>query len=77
MTTVFGYFGCSRTVILSAPDAIRHNRPVHTTKAFEFLSVFFRPQKRKAAFRADWFILTDRILRLFILGIAARTDQLG
>ena len=57
MTIVLGYFGCSRTVILSAPDAIRHNRPVHTAKTFEFLSVFFRPQKRKAAFRADWSVL--------------------
>jgi len=77
MTTVLGYFGCSRTVILSAPDAIRHNRPVHTAKTFEFLSDLFGPQEWKAAFRADWFILTDRILRLFILGIAAGTDQLG
>jgi len=77
MATALCDFGCSGTVELSAPDAIRHNRPVHTAKTFEFLSVFFRPQKRKAAFRAEGSVLASGLLRIFVLPIAARADQTG
>ncbi len=63
--------------MLSAPDVIRHNRPVDAAKAFESLSVFFRPQKRKAAFRADGSVITDGMLRQVVVCITAGTDQVG
>ena len=77
MTTVLGYFGGGSTVELPAPDAIRHNCPVHTAKAFEFISVLFRPQERKAAFRTEESVLASGLLRIFVLPIAARADQTG
>ena len=63
--------------MLPAPDAFRHDRLVDAAKAFEALPVPFRPQKRKAAFRADWSVLGTGMLRQIILCITAGTDQVG
>jgi len=77
MTTVPGYFGCSSTVKMSAPDTIRHNRPVHTTKALVAFSVFLRAQEWKATIRTDGPFFRDGVLREFVLRIAAGADQTG
>jgi len=50
---------------------------VYTAKAFEFISVLFRPQERKAAFRTEESVLASGLLRIFVLPIAAWADQTG
>ena len=75
MTTVLGFFGCSSAVKLPTPDAVRHNRSMDATKAFEAFVVLFRPQKRKATFRAYWSVLAGSIFQRLILCMATGTDQ--
>ena len=47
------------------------------TKAFEAFVVLFRPQKKKATFRAYWSVLADGVLGKLVLRIAARTNEMG
>ena len=77
MATALCDFGCSGTVELPAPDAMGHNCPVHTAKAFEAFSVFLRAQEWKAAITTDGPILSDGLLGKIVLPIAARADQMG
>jgi hypothetical protein len=76
MATALCDFGCSGTVELPAPDAMGHNCPVHTAKAFEFLLIPFRPKKGKAAFGTLRYIFIH-IFGQFIMGVTTRTDQMG
>ncbi len=76
MATALCDFGCSGTVELPAPDAMGHNCPVHTAKAFEAFSVFLRPQQWKNALGTDGPFFSDNVLGNLVLGIAAGTDQM-
>jgi len=77
MATELYDFGCSGTVKLSAPDAMGHNCPVYTAKAFEAFSVFLRAQEWKAAITTDGPFFGDNVLGKLVLRIAARTNEMG
>ena len=76
MATALCDFGCSGTVELPAPDAMGHNCPVRTAKAFEAFSVFLRAQEWKAAITTDGPFFGDNVLGNLVLGIAAGADQM-
>jgi len=74
--TAIGCLGCSRRVEFSAPDSIRHYRPVDTAKALEPFSVLFRPQERKAAPGAYRSVIVAGVLGYLVSAVTARTDQM-